>query len=195
MHTLWLGVAKSVWHIWRLQIDEQGQVISDASVAVIAQRASSTLPPGDIPDFSRKVLCNMSHMKAMEWQSWVCVFSMFALKGVISEPHYSAWSDFVDGCRLICQHSLTDQDIELAEGYLTNFYRKFSTLLPWHLITPSFHFILHIPGQIRRFGSIYNQQCAGYERLNGFIAGTPNNGRCLESQVVERWYARVDRPL
>lgn len=186
MHQLWLCVAESVWHTWRAL-----ELISEKDLSEISRRVNSIRLQSDIPNFCSKISQNMAWMKAVEWQSWVLVYFLLALNGIIPDAHFEAWKMFVFGCSIVCQSSLTRQEVRKAEQCLRKFAELFSSLVPWYHVKTNFHFMLHIPSYILQFGSIYNWQCNAYERLNGYLGNQPTNFKGIELQVFKRLYSRT----
>lgn len=52
---------------------------------------------------------------------------------------------------------------------ISSHHHKFQEIFPSETITPKFHYCLHIPEQIRRFGPGRNQWCLRFEGKHGFL--------------------------
>lgn len=176
-----VGVAKAFWSFLRHGDDP---LISDSDLIVISQRVHSVRQPDDIANFSSKVLRGMVWMKAAEWQSWTLNYSLYALHGIIPQR---LWWLFVRGCSLLYQSCLTIEDVGSAEEFFLLFFETYSKQVEWTHINPSFHFMLHLPACVRKFGSVYNFHCYRFESLNG----SPTNNKSAEQQILKRWYSRV----
>jgi hypothetical protein len=187
LHVLWLGVARSVWKTLR----RVGK-ISDEDLVQISRRVNSIRPPSDVANFGPKVLRDMSWMKGADWQSWVLVYSMYALHGILSDDLYTTWGFFVRGCSLLCQSKLTIGDVDQARVCLRKFYESYSKLVHWKELKPNFHFMLHLPDCVLKFGSIFNFQCTRFESHNGYLGKTQTNFKSVELQMMKRFWTRGD---
>jgi hypothetical protein len=188
MHVLWLGIARAVWFTWRAL-----GIISDEHLILISHRLNSIRAPAGVASFSSKVLVNMAWMKSAEWQSWTLVYSLFVLFKVLPADHYAVWTDFVHGCSLLYQSSVTRDEVNEAERLFVKFYESFGKLasVSWTDLKPNFHFMLHLPLCVRRFGSVYNFHCYRFESQNQYLGNSPTNHKSVELQMLSRWYSRV----
>ena len=76
---------------------------------------------------------------ADEWKHWILIYSVFALKNILREEHYSCWCTFVSACRLLLQAQLTQDTIEQAHSNLVRFCQQFEDLYSAEKCTPNMH--------------------------------------------------------
>ena len=54
-------------------------------------------------------------------------------------------------------------------------------------VTVNYHMSLHLPDIILDLGPPHSYWCFGFERLNGTLAGIPNSGRSVETEIANRF--------
>ena len=119
MHNLFLGTAKTMMKkIWL----ERG-IISSAQLHIIQTRIDSMNIPSGIGRIPKKIASNFSGFTAEQLKNWVIVFSMYALRGIISQEEYYCWNSYVLACYYICQRTILREDIVKAD-------MLFSKILP-----------------------------------------------------------------
>ncbi len=67
-------------------------------------------------------------------------------------------------------------------------------------VSVNYHMSLHLPEMISDLGPPQSFWCFGYERMNGFLAGTPSNNRSVEVEVADRFvrdtaFSNSDTPI
>ena len=109
MHNLFLGTAKTVMKkIWL----EKGN-ISNEELKVIQCRVDNMRVPSDMGRIPRKIA--FSGFTAEQLKNLVMVYSMYALRGILSQDEYHCWQAFVLACFLICRRIVDRQDISKAD--------------------------------------------------------------------------------
>ena len=103
-HNLFLGTAKRVMKkIWI----ENGILTRDDMKAIQA-RVDSIRAPSGIGRIPRKVSSSFGGFTAEQWKNWVIVYSMFALRCVLPQEHYSCWQAFVLSCFFLCRREISE---------------------------------------------------------------------------------------
>ena len=89
MHNLLLGTAKHVLKTWI----EKG-ILSESDLQKLQKRVNLVKPPSEIGRIPKKISDGFKGFTADQWKNWVCIYSLFALKGVIPNEHYGMWTAF-----------------------------------------------------------------------------------------------------
>ena len=123
MHNLLLGSAKHVLKTWI----EMG-ILSESDLERVQKRVNLVKPPSEIGRIPSKISEGFKRFTADQWKNWVCIYSFFALKGVIPSGYYGIWIAFVHACQLLCRKVITKECME-AEHKLMRFCVMLRSLL------------------------------------------------------------------
>ena len=123
MHNLPLGSAKHVLKTWT----EMG-ILSESDLERVQKRVNLVKPPSEIGRIPSKISEGFKRFTADQWKNWVCIYSFFALKGVISSGYYGIWIAFVHACQLLGRKVITKECME-AEHKLMRFCVMLRSLL------------------------------------------------------------------
>ena len=93
------------------------------------------------------------------------------------------------GCRILCQHSITLEQIAQADGHLLEFCKGVQTNYGKEFTTPNMHMHCHLREVLLDYGPVYNFWCFCYERYNGILGNQPNNNKAIEPQLMQRFLA------
>lgn len=171
MHNLFLGTAKTMMKkIWL-----ERNVISKNQLQIIQCRVDSLSIPSDMGQIPRKVGSNFSSLTAEQLKNWVIIYSMFALRGMISQREYNCWQAFVLACYLVCRRKINRIDIDKADLLFVKFCTDVERLYGTDVITPNMHLHCHMADCLKDFGSVYGFWCFSYERYNGILCSFPTN--------------------
>lgn len=183
MHNLFLGTAKTVMKkIW-LQRD----IISTSNLNVIQCRIDSMNVPSDLGRIPKKIASNFSGFTAEQLKNWVLLYSMYALRGIISQDDYHCWQAFVLACFLVCRRIIYRQDIVKADLLFLKFCQHVERIYGKDVITPNMHLHCHLSECLKDFGSMYGFWCFSYERYNGILGSFPTNKKNVASQLMRRF--------
>ena len=111
----------------------------------------------------------------------MCVFD------VLPTEHFKCWQCFVLACRRLCQKTLSQADLTIADGLLLKFCKKCVDLYGPRSITPNMHLHCHLADCIRDFGPCHSFWLFSFERYNGILGKEPNNNRSVELQLMTRF--------
>ena len=164
MHNLLLGTAKHVLNTWV----KEG-ILSSQDLSKLQARVNKVKPPSDIGRLPSRIANGFAGFTADQWKNWICIYSLFALKGVIHNEHYLMWADFVHACQTLCSKVITKENCRIADEKLMSFCRKFETLCGRDKCTPNMHLHGHLLQCMMDYGPIYSFWCFSFERYNGLL--------------------------
>lgn len=170
MHNLLLGSAKHVLKTWI----EMG-ILSEADMQKLQKRINIIKPPSEIGRIPNKVSEGFKGFTADQWKNWVCIYSLFALKGVIPNQHYAMWTNFVQACQILCSKVITVEECQQADEKLLSFCKMFENLCGKEKCTPNMHLHGHLQDCILDYGPIYSFWCFSFERYNGIMGDYHTN--------------------
>ena len=183
LHNLYLGSAKHVLkNIWI----EQG-LISSKSMDTIQSRVNAVHTPNYIGRILHKVESSFSGFTADQLKNWTNYFSIMALYDILPKEHMQCWRYFVQASRLLCQTTITDAEIELADAFLLQFCCRVENLYGKEIVTPNMHLHCHLKQSLYDYGPIHNFWLFSYERYNGILENFPSNNRSIEIHLMQRF--------
>ena len=182
MHNLFLGTAKHIAEVWR----ERG-FLTDESLQLIEERIHNLHVPaaiGRIPEFS---VASLSALTADQWRNWTCIFSAYALKGILPQADYDCWMHFVEASQLICLRTTTIKHIERADSCLLSFAQAFEKLYGAELCMPNMHMHLHLKEIFIDYGPASAIWLFSFERYNGLLGSYNTNMRDIGPQIMRHF--------
>lgn len=99
-----------------------------------------------------------SGYKAWEWLLYLYGLAPALLYGVLPEPYYSHFCKLVHAMRIIHQHHIRADDLQLAGNFLESFVQEFETFYyqrrvsRLHFCRQSIHALLHLAPEVTRIG-------------------------------------------
>ena len=87
----------------------------------------------------------------------------------------------------LVKHTITSNDITVADGLLLRFCQKSVELYGDRAIIPNMHMHCHLAACLREFGPIHSFWLFPFERYNGILEGQPSNNRSIEMQLMRRF--------
>ena len=183
MHNLFLGTAKTMMKkIWL-----QKGTINNAKLDTIQCRIDAMNVPSDMGRIPKKIASNFSGFTAEQLKNWTIVFSLYALRGMLTQDEYHCWQAFVLACYFICRRTVERQELDKADLLLLKFCNHVERLYGKEAITPNMHLHCHIKECMEDYGTVYGFWCFSYERYNGILGSFPTNKKCITSQIMRRF--------
>ena len=162
------------------------QFITSRDLNTIHKRLRNVALPTDLGRLPLHIESG-STFTAQQWKNWVLYFSVMCVFDVLPTEHFKCWQCFVLACRRLCQKTLSQADLTIADGLLLKFCRKCVDLYGPRSITPNMHLHCHLADCIRDFGPCHSFWLFSFERYNGILGKEPNNNRSVELQLMTRF--------
>ena len=183
MHNLFLGTAKHLMkNIWL-----KNEIITPEQLNTLQCRMDSLKVPSDLGRIPPKIASNFSGFTAEQLKNWVLLYSMYALRGILSQDEYHCWQAFVLACFLVCRRIIDRQDMVKADLLFVKFCSHVERLYGKNVITPNMHLHCHMIECLKDYGSVYGFWCFSYERYNGILGSFPTNKKKVASQLMRRF--------
>ena len=189
MHNLFLGTAKHLMSIWKDQ-----EMISKSQFQHIQKKVEMMNIPLDIGRIPYKIESGMASLTADQWKTWTCVYSMYALQGVLPKEHLECWWLFVQACILICQPVISPTVIDRIDTFLLEFCQAVERLYGPQACTINMHLHCHLADCLRDYGPVHASWCFSFERYNGILGATPSNNHPLEIEktMMKRFIQQME---
>ncbi len=182
MHNLYFGTGKQMINIWI----KNGSLITSHFVE-IQKFVDSIVVPSDVGRIPRKIGSGFSGFKADQFKNWITIYSIPALYDIIPREQLECWRHFVLSCRILCKQNLSPSDVNLADALLLQFCNKVEALFGPSVVTPNMHMHAHLKQVILDYGPLPEYWCFSFERFNGTLGKQPNNNKCIEAQLMDRF--------
>ncbi|KAG9270975.1 hypothetical protein AMEX_G13841 [Astyanax mexicanus] len=183
MHNLLEGTAKRVMQVWR----ETGVISKDGFSALQSRVDAMRIPSHVDSGIPSKLEAAFEGFTASQWKMWVCVYSLFALKDIISEEHYNIWKVFVSATKVLCSRVIQNDDLEDAHRCLKLFCNFFERKYGKEWCTMNMHLHLHLKSCIQDYGPVHGFWCFSFERANGVLGDYHSNNRDSELCMMRKW--------
>ena len=106
---------------------------------------------------------------------------------ILPNDHLECWRHFVLACRILCQHSLTITELNLADALLIQFCKRVERIYGNDAISPNMHMHGHLKEAILDYGPMQEFWLFSFERYNGILGKQPTNNKEIESQLMSRF--------
>lgn len=182
MHNLFLGSGKHMLNIWL-----QNNLLSPSQFQQVQECVDRFVVPTDVCRIPHRILTGFSGFTADQFKNWITNFSIPALFQILTGEHLECWRHFVLACRILCKHSLSFDDISLADALLMRFCRRVQHLYGESAVTPNMHMHAHIREDLLNYGPVYGFWLFSFERYNGILGNQPTNNKLPEPQLMRRF--------
>lgn len=110
--------------------------------------------PTGVGRIPHKFETGFSGFTADQYKNWVTllVYSIPCLKEILPDDDFECWRHFVSACRILCQHTLTTDDIILADALLLHFSKRVQCMYGENAITPNMHMHCHFKDVLLDYG-------------------------------------------
>lgn len=163
--------------IWKLR-----DIISDSQFHSVQEKVDSFVPPSDVGRIPGKVASGFSSFTAEQWRNWTLIYSLSSLKDVLPHRHYDCWLLFVKSTALLCQRSITLQELDKADTLLMEFCEIFVQLYGKENCT-NMHLHGHLKECMLDYGPVYSFWLFSFERMNGILGAYHTNSCDIPLQV------------
>ena len=136
----------------------------------------------------------MASMTADQWKNWTCVYSLYALRGLIPKEHLDCWWLFVQASILLCNLIINPEQINNGDKFLLEFCEAFEKLYGQERCTPNMHLHCHIAECLHDYGPAHAIWCFSFECYNGILGRIPNNNKSLdvERTMIKHFVQQID---
>lgn len=182
MHNLFLGTAI---HFMSVLLDTG--MLSKAQLNHIQQIVTAFTVPDGIGRILCKIQSNFSGLTAEQWKNWTTIYSIIALKRLVSNEVLECWRHFVLACQYLLKVELTNNDIQIADALLVKFCTRFENLFGGDRVTPNMHLHCHLRECVLDYGPLRNFWLFAFERYNGVLESLHTNNRNIEPQLMRKF--------
>lgn len=186
MHCAFEGVTKQLLlKIWIKDKNKQAAFSLFGKINAINHRIKTLKPPKFVQRRPRS-LSDLKHWKASELKNWLFYYSVPVLEGILPEPFFSHYLLLVEGISILCSGSISEEDLNKASRYLTEFVKHFEGLYGIQQMGINVHLLLHLTDSVRMFGPLWVTSCFPYENFNGTLKNFVKSSKGVALQISEK---------
>ena len=182
MHTLFLGIAKRMMHIWI-----ESNIIPTSILENIQENVNAIHVPKGITRIPGKITSGFSSLTADQWRIWTLLYSSYCLHSVLPSRHLKMLESFMKACTLMCSKVITKALCKLATEFILHFCSEFELLFGKAACFPNMHFACHIPSCLLRFGPAQGFWLFSFERYNGLLGVAQLNHKTITVQLMQHF--------
>ena len=190
MHSLFLGIAKHTFSTW-IETD----ILNKSHYSVIQSRVDELTVPPTLGRIPLKLGAGFSGLTADQWRNWVCVYSLYSLRGILPNSDWQCWWLFVQACTLFCKRSITLSEANQAHKFLVEFCNTFEQQYGKKHVVVNMHLSCHLIECIKDYGPLYGFWCFGFERFNGVLGSYPNNNKDVSVTMMKKVHDEIQLDL
>ncbi|XP_064403498.1 uncharacterized protein LOC135348992 [Halichondria panicea] len=140
-----------------------------------------------VPDIISRVphtLHEFKHWKGSQLKAWLLYFAVPVLCGVLPATFMNHFYLLVAAAHFLSSEMITSRHIDLAEGFLTQFYMQMSALYGKKKCTMNFHMLSHFTECVRNWGPLWVYSCFHFESMNGQLKSFFHGTRDMTQQAI-----------
>lgn len=183
MHLL-SGLGKDLFRMWFLPEHHKHPASMSTQFKTVRDRISSITPPSFVERLPRKI-DDFSYWKASEIITWLLMYSIVTLTGIMSEAYLSHHQLLVSGIYLLYQKSVSEYDIGMARQLLHQYVKDYKRLYHVEFMTSNLHSLLHLADLVRDFGPLWVFTCFPFENANGILKLLVHATRDAQLQICK----------
>ena len=183
MHNLFLGTSKRFMSV----LFDTGTISKDRLTFIQEVVKGMNVPDG-VGRILWKIKSGFAGLTAEQWMNWTVIYSIVALKDLVTEETLECWRHFVLACRYILKRNLTKTDVQIADALLIQFCSKFEALFGAERVTPNMHLHGHLKECVLDFGPLRSYWLFAFERYNGILENQPTNNANIEPQLMRKFF-------
>lgn len=183
MHCVYLGVVKSLLHLWFSSNFISCPWSLAGLVAIVDKLLCAMTPPEFITRLPRSISKHLPYWKAHELKTWFYYYSLPILETIMvgeKRQYFEHYKLLVTGISLLNQSSVSNEMINHAEQLLIRFVEQFEGLYGEQFMTANLHNLLHLADTVRDGGPLFVTSCFSFENMNGqlsrLVTGTRFSG-------------------
>ena len=194
MHCILLGVTRLLVRLWFTTTEINTYSLS-SFVNLVDARIARLKPPHTITRLPRSISEHFKFWKAAELRSWLFYYSVPVLIDIMKPRFWYHYCAFVAGISILCQDSISVDDIETSKTYLRYFVFMFESLYGKQFLTMNIHSLLHLPDNVLDLGPLWSVSCFPFENANGELLKMFHGTQHVDMQIVSAVNVIQNLPL
>lgn len=132
---------------------------------IVDLRLQAIKPPSSFTRGPRSIKKELAMLKASDLKIFMFYYSLPVLLGILPERYWFHHRQLVTAIAILCQESISLQEIDVAEEMLHSYVRDFEVLYGLRHLSLTFHQLLHLPMFVRNLGPAWVFSCFFFIRV------------------------------
>ena len=133
----------------------------------------------------RKLEANLSHLKASELESWLLLFRVPCLDGIMESCYMENLCFLVEGIHILLGNSITQESLVRARDMLGQFHSTFEKLYGMKNCGLNIHNIgAHLVDYVEMHGPLWAWSCFPFEYMNGLLVKSAQGTEDVRRQLL-----------
>ena len=183
MHTILLGMVKK-------ETELNLRLLGASQKKEFIRRVKSVRVPYDLGRLPNNIFDEGEEpngITADQWKLYIITYARPCMYKLLPDSAYNCLVLLSEIVSIIVSPAFTHDDIDRLTVLLKKHHDLFAKVYGKWAVSVNYHMSLHLPDMILDLGPPHSFWCFAYERMNGFLAGTPNSNRNIESEVAKRF--------
>ncbi|KAK3920363.1 Halomucin [Frankliniella fusca] len=182
MHGSFLGVMKTLMGFWFDSSFSTSPFSIRQYTDIVNTRLKGIKPPFSFQRLPRS-LKDLPLYKASDFKIFMFHYSLPVLLGILPVNYWVHHSKFVAAISMLCQESISPDQLNDAEELLHSFVSDFQELYGLRYLGLNVHQLLHLVDCVRSLGPAFVYSCFFYESVNGQLARLVHGTRHSALQI------------
>lgn len=184
MHLICLGVVRLLLKLWF----DIGISLKNWSLYrfldIVDSRLENIKTPHFITRLPRTISQHLKFWKAAELRSWLLFYSVPCILDLMQPVYFYHYCAFLEGIYLLCQSSISPDDLKKSEQLLRYFVLMLPSLYDLRYSTINVHYLMHLPQGVRELGPLWSVSCFAFEGANGELLKLFHGTQFIDMQIV-----------
>ncbi|XP_064469934.1 uncharacterized protein LOC135384673 [Ornithodoros turicata] len=186
MHTVLLGVVRTVTGLWLSEAKELYYIGKKSTINLINKRIMQMSPPYSVSRLPRGITDHRL-WKASEWKSWLLFYAFPCLKGILQEKYLKHFALLSEAMFILLKDSLSRSDINKADCLLLEFVCKMESLYGKAAMSFNVHCLTHLAKSVVDYGPLWAHSGFPFEAANGLLLKLFKGTRSVSLQIVQNF--------
>ena len=154
MHCVSEGIVKKLTELWFSTEFAQRPFSLVRHRGLVDKRLRSLTPPSCVSRLPRSIIKHLSYWKAHELQAWLYYYLLPCISDIMDEVYLAHYLLLILGISLLCQTSVSPEDIVIASRAFHEYVSKFEILYGLRYMSNNLHQLLHLPDTVTVWPSV-----------------------------------------
>lgn len=127
---------------------------------------------------------DLSNWKSSEYRNFLLYWGVPILRNILDNDYFVHFCLLARAFYLLSKESVSDSDLENAEGALLLFVEYYDKLYGQRYCTLNLHQLVHLTDCVRYTGPLYVNNCFIFEDLNGYIIKHIHGTQGIDTQLT-----------
>ena len=186
MHSVYLGVVEQYTNLILKNVNTLYYIGSPNVVKMIDDRLLSIEPPTIITRTPRS-LSTRNMWKASEWRSWLLVYCLIYLHGILPQKYFEHLSQLVAVIQILSSESISQTKLEEAHVLLIKFIVYFEKYFGKSEMTYNIHLLYHLVHSVVNVGPLQMHDTFSFENENRLLLQMVHSPTEKAVQICKRY--------